>query len=130
MTFKKSHRTFRSPFTEGSSVHSAGTMGGSDRYVDPQTFRDRIRSALHRSFDCPKRVARVTRRTPRAAENQLSGLNAVSGHTLVNLMAQSEEVLREVLELAGQDHLMAAHDEIKRRMERAARILSGQDDAE
>lgn len=109
---------------------SSATIGGEDRFIDPQTFRVRIRAALHRAFGCPKRVASVTRQTPRAAENQLNGLNAVSGHTLINLMAQSEDVLREVLELAGYDHLMETHDEIKARMERAARILSGRDAAE
>ena len=95
-------------------------------FVDSVAFRERMTAALRRAFRCPKQVAQVTRQTSRAAENQMAGLNSVSGASLVNLMRESEEVLREVLMMAGRPDLALTDAEQKRRLELAARILSGE----
>jgi hypothetical protein len=109
---------------------TATTFSRHGDFVDSVTFRERMTAALRRAFRCPKQVAQVTRQTARAAENQMAGLNSVSGHSLVNLMRESEEVLREVLVMAGRPDLALSEAEYRRRFEAAARILSGQDGPE
>lgn len=107
----------------------AATFDGARRYVDPVTFRDRMKDVLGRAFGSAKHIAQAARRSPRAAENQLAGLNNMRAHTLVNLMRESEEVLREVLTMAGRTDLVLDDAEQKRRFGRAARIIAGEDDA-
>lgn len=130
MLFEKDDRNFRGEFTKGSSQMPDGATfdGAARRFVDAATFRERLTATLQRAFPTPKRLAQVTRQTPRAAENQMAGLNSVSAHSLVNLMRESEDVLREVLAMAGRPDLALTDAEYRRRLEAAARVLAGDDE--
>lgn len=128
MSFAKDHRKFRGQFTESSSMSDAATFGRDHRRIDSITFRDRMKCVLIQAFGGAKQIAEAAGQSPRAAENQLGGLNGMRAHTLVNLMAQSEAVLSEVLIMAGRTDLVLTAEEYRRRRERAAAILAGEDE--
>ena len=95
-----SNRTFRRGFAKGprmtphlfnarASSRLASVMSGILR----RSFPDEISRA--------KTIARVTKTTPRAAQNWLDELNTMGAEALLNLMAGNDRALQEILEHIG-----------------------------
>ncbi|QDH17433.1 hypothetical protein [Swingsia samuiensis] len=68
-----------------------------------QLVRERLLAAIKREFthlrSGPEMLARAAMKSPRAARNWLSGLNAPDAEALIELMASSETLREEVLRL-------------------------------
>ena len=75
--------------------------------IDTRTVAEGISAALRRAFgdkNSPvKRLARLSGMDPRAAENYWTGENCPRSPALIRLIAGCDEVLLEVLAMAGRD---------------------------
>lgn len=78
-------------------------------------------------FNCAvKRIARTINCDQRAARNWWEGNNSPRAAELIELMREFDEVHEEVLRLANRNSIGSSEPDIKKRIEQAMKILSGE----